>query len=154
MLPVYGGAPEYMLEALQKKQSEAMRLVTRRKWKILGRKMNSTKELLKQCNYLSVRQMVYFYSVAAVHKTLVNETLEYLCNVLCKALESGVKHRYPTRTAGSRMVAEAKLKTANTSFRWRASKQYAELPMELKTEQNTKAFLNKLRKHTIDSVDI
>ena len=116
--------------------------------------MNPTKELLKQCNYLSVRQMVYFYSVAAVHKTLVNETPEYLCNVLCKALESGVKHRYPTRTAGSRMVAEAKLKIANTSFRWRASKQYAELPMELKTEQNTKAFLNKLRKHTIDSVDI
>ena len=154
MLPVYGGAPEYMLDALQKKQSEAMRLVTRRKWKILGRKMNSTKELLKQCNYLSVRQMVYFYSVAAVHKTLVNETPEYLCNVLCKALESGVKHRYPTRTAGSRMVAEAKLKIANTSFRWRASKQYAELPMDLKTEQNTKAFLSKLRKHTIDSVDI
>ena len=30
MLPVYGGAPEYMLDALQKKQSEAMRLVTRR----------------------------------------------------------------------------------------------------------------------------
>ena len=92
--------------------------------------------------------------MAVVHKTLVNETPEYLCNVLCKALESGVKHRYPTRTAGSRMVAEAKLKIANTSFRWRASKQYAELPMELKTEQNTKAFLSKLRKHTIDSVDI
>ena len=52
------------------------------------------------------------------------------------------------------MVAEAKLKTANTSFRWRASKQYAELPLDLKTEQNTKAFLGKLRKHTIDSVDI
>ena len=52
------------------------------------------------------------------------------------------------------MVAEAKLKTANTSFRWRASKQYAELPMDLKTEQNTKAFLNRLRKHTIDNIDI
>ena len=83
-----------------------------------------------------------------------NETPEYLCNVICKALESGVNHRYPTRSAGSRVVAEAKLKTANTSFRWRASKQYAELPMDLKTEQNTKAFLNRLRKHTIDNIDI
>ena len=93
-------------------------------------------------------------SVAAVHKTLVNETPEYLCNVICKALESGVKHRYPTRSAGSRVVAEAKLKTANTSFRWRASKQYAELPVDLKTEQNTKAFLNRLRKHAIDNIEI
>ena len=83
-----------------------------------------------------------------------NETPEYLCNVICKALESGVKHRYPTRSAGSRVVADAKLKTANTSFRWRASKQYAELPMDLKTEQNTKAFLNRLRRYTIDSIDI
>ena len=57
MLPVYGGAPEYMLDALQKKQSEAMRLVTRRKWKILGRKMNPTKELLKQCNYHNAIQL-------------------------------------------------------------------------------------------------
>ena len=65
-----------------------------------------------------------------------------------------MKRRYPTRTAGSRVVAGAKLKTANTSFRWRASKEYAEIPMDLKTEQTTKAFLNRLRKHKIDNIDI
>ena len=154
MLPLYGGAPEYMLEALQKKQCEAMRLVTRRKWEVLGKRLTSTKELLRQCNYLSVRQMIYFYSVATVHKTLVNETPEYLHSVLCQALYSGVKHRYPTRTASTRVVAEARLKAANTSFRWRASKQYAELPTNLKTEQSIQSFLSGLKKHTIDNVDI
>ena len=154
MLPLYGGAPDYMLEALQKKQTEAMRIITKRKWEVVGKKMISNKELLRQCNYLSVRQMIYFYSVATVHKTLVNETPEYLHSVLCQALSSGVKHRYPTRTANTRVVAEARLKAANTSFRWRASKQYAELPTNLKTEQSIQSFLSGLKKHTIDNVDI
>ena len=154
MLPLYGGAPEYMLEALQKKQCEAMRLVTRRKWEVLGRRLTSTKELLRQCNYLSVRQMIYFYSVATVHKTMVHKTPEYLHEVLCKALSSGVQHRYPTSKAGTRLVAEAKLKVANSSFRWRAATQYAALPSDLKTEQCVKVFLNGLRQHTIENLDI
>ena len=58
MLPLFGGAPNYMLDALQKKQNEAMRLVTKRKWGDRGQ-LISTRELLKQCNFLSVRQMVY-----------------------------------------------------------------------------------------------
>ena len=70
MLPLFGGAPEYMLQAIQKKQNEAMRLVVKRKWSERGTKLMSTKELLKQCNYLSVKQMVYYHSVAMVHKTL------------------------------------------------------------------------------------
>ena len=154
MLPLYGGAPDYMLEAIQKKQCEAMRLVTRRRWEVKGRKMTSTKELLRQCNYLSVRQMIYFYSLATVHKTLVHKTPEYIHQVLCKALTSGVKHRYPTRAAGTRVVKEASLKVANTSFRWRASSQYAALPVDLKAEQSIQAFLKRLKKHTIENISI
>ena len=153
MLPIFGGAPEYMLEALQKKQNEAMRLVTRRKWGERG-KLLSTKELLKQCNYLSVRQMVYYFSVATVHKTLKQEAPVYLHDMLCKTLNSGVKHRYPTRTAGKRLVAEASLSIANSSFRWRASTQFAALPAEIKEDQNTQSFLTKLKKHTIEQIDI
>ena len=154
MLPLYGGAPNYMLEAIQKKQCEAMRLVTRRKWEVLGKRMTSTKELLRQCNFLSVKQMIYFYSLATVHKALVHKTPEYIHQVLCKALASGVTHRYPTTTAGTRVVAEASLAVANSSFRWRASTQYAALPMELKSEENMQSFLNRLKTHTIETIDI
>ena len=154
MLPLYGGAPGYMLDAIQKKQCEAMRLVTRRKWEVKGRKMTSTRELLMQCNYLSVRQMAYFYSLATVHKALVHKTPEYIHQVLCKALESGVRHRYPTRAAGTRVVKEASLQVANTSFRWRASSQYAALPADLKAEQSIQAFLKRLKKHTIENISI
>ena len=154
MLPLYGGAPEYMLEAIQKKQTEAMRIITKRKWSVRGRKLTSNKELLRQCNYLSVRQMIYFFSVATVHKTLANETPEYLHNVLCQALSSGVRHRYPTRAGSRRVVEEARLKVASSSFRWRASKQYAELPTDLKTAQSIQSFLSGLKKHTIDNIDV
>ena len=114
----------------------------------------STKELLKQCNYLSMRQMIYFYYMATVHKTVEYKTPEYLHKVLCKALSSGVQHRYPTSTAGTRQVAEARLAVANSSFRWRASTQYAALPANLKTEQSMQSFLNGLRMYTMENVNI
>ena len=65
-----------------------------------------------------------------------------------------MKHRYPTRTAGTRVVAEASLAVANTSFRWRASSQYAALPAELKAEQSIQSFLSKLKRHTLENIDI
>ena len=73
MLPLYCGYPDYMLSALQIKQNEAMRLVTRKKWEVAGLRLTSTRDLLRQCGYLSIRQMAYSYSVATVHKTLVHK---------------------------------------------------------------------------------
>ena len=148
ILPLYGGAPEYMLTALQRKMNEAMRTVTRRKWGVLGQRLTSTRELLRQCNYLSVKQMIYYHSVAAVHKLLVQCAPEYLHQVVSGALTSGVRHRYPTRTADTRLVAPAKLAVANSSFRWRASTQYAALPEDLRMEKSLKVFLTRLREHT------
>ena len=148
MLPLYAGCPEYMLTALQVKQNEAMRIVTKRRWVVPGLQYTSTRELLKQCNYMSVRQMAYFYSVAEVHKTLVHQEPEYLCQVVTAALASGVHHSYPTSEAGSRRVAPARLQLASSSFRWRASNLYARLPQTMRSEQSLKIFLKQLKKHT------
>ena len=43
---------------------------------------------------------------------------------------------------------------ANSSFRWRASTQFAALPEEIKEEKNTKLFLNKLKRFTIANVSL
>jgi hypothetical protein len=148
MLPLYGGAPDYMVAALQKKLTEAMRVVTRRKWDVPGRRLTSTGELLRQCGYLSVKQMVFYHSVAMVHKVLVHQTPVYLHQVVQAALSSGVQHQYPTRSAGLRQVAPAHLEVANTSWRWRASGQYAGLPPELRTEESLPRFLVGLKEYT------
>ena len=154
MLPLYGGAPEYMLEAMQKKMNEAMRVVTRRKWEVLGRRLTSTKDLLNQCSYLSVKQMVFYHSVAAVHKVLVHRTPEYLHQVVSGALGSGVHHRYPTRGAAAQQVAPARLEVANTSWRWRATSQYAALPGDLREEVSMTKFLVGLKAYTKKNIEV
>ena len=88
--------------------------------------------------------MAFYYSVAAVHKLLMNEQPEYLHQVVCEALASGTKHRYPTSAAGKQPVKPAKLMIANTIFRWRASTAY-----DLKEEENLKLFLARLKSHTL-----
>ena len=150
MLPLYAGAPEYMLTGLQL----AMRVVTRRRWEVVGRRLTSTATLLRYCGYLSVRQMAYYHSVASVHKVLLHEAPVYLHQVLSTSLASGVHHRYPTSAAGRRQVAPARLAVADTSWRWRAAREYADLPAVLRTEASLPRFLAGLRKHAIQHVDI
>ena len=155
MLPVYGGAPAYMITALQGKLSEAMRVVTRRRWEVPGRRLTSTAELLSHCGYLSVRQMTYYFSVAAAHKVLVHQAPVHLHQVLSRALASGhQQHQYETRTAGRREVTPARLAAANSSWRWRAAAQYAALPAELREEGSLPRFLAGLRGHTVRTVAI
>ena len=119
-----------------------------------GRRLTSTTELLKQCNYLSVQQMVHYHSVALVHKVLVHQAPVYLHQVLSRSLASGVHHRYPTRAAGQRQVAPARLAVADTSFRWRAAREYADLPAGLRTETSLPRFLAGLRTHTIQHIRV
>ena len=42
VLPLYGGAPEYMMIALQQKMTAALRIVTKKKWDVRGRRLIST----------------------------------------------------------------------------------------------------------------
>ena len=153
-MPLYAGCPDFMLTALQNKQNEAMRLVTRRKWVVPGVRLTSTRELLCQCGYLSVRQMAYYHSVATVHKTIVHEQPEYLHKAVTTALTSGVQHDYPTSQAGSRQVKPARLGITNSSFRWRATSQYARLPPSLKKEPSLKEFLSRLKEYTRVNVKV
>ena len=154
MLPLFSGCPDYMLAALQTKLNEAMRIVTKRKWEVLGLRLTSTKELLKQCGYLSVRQMASYHSISTVHKTIQNKQPEYLYQVLTEALRSGVHHRYPTTQAASIKVKAARLATANSSFRWRAASQYSQLPLTLQNEPSLDIFNSKLKEHTRKKVMI
>ena len=148
MIPLYGGAPHYMLAAVQRSMTEAMRIVTRRRWEVVGRRLTPTAELLRQCGYLSVRQMVFFHSVVEVHKVVVHQAPVHLHQVVQGALTSGVQHRYPTSAAGTRQVTPARLEVANSSWRWRASAQYAALPPGLRAETTMAKFKAGLREYT------
>ena len=49
VLPLCGGAPQYMMTALQQKMTAALRNVTKKKWEVRGCRLTSTAELLNQC---------------------------------------------------------------------------------------------------------
>ena len=153
LLPLYGGCPEYLLSAIQTKQSEAMTQVTGRRSIVPGKQFVSTAELLKQCGWLSVRQLSFYTTVLNVHKTLVNETPE----VIYEKLTSGRMHR--TRGAGNisvkrTCVNEARLMVATSSFRWRGHQQHSSLPNDLKDESNITVFKCRLKTWVRNNVPI
>ena len=58
-ISLWGGAEEYLLQALQIIQNKAARFVAQRN------RYTPVSELLRQCGWLSVRQLAFFHSVAA-----------------------------------------------------------------------------------------
>ena len=144
LLPLYGGCPEYLLNAIQSKQTEEMRYVTGKRWVVPGRQYVSTADLLKECGWLSIRQVSFYTTVLTVHKTIVHRIPE----LLYEKLTSG--RRYVTRGASGHIVErssveEARLNIASTSFRWRGHRQHSSIPDSLKNEQNMAIFKSKLK---------
>ena len=144
LLPLYGGCPEYLLSALQSKQNESMRLVTGKRWVIPGKQYVSTRDLLNECGWLSIRQLCYFTTVLSIQKTLVQHNPEYLFN----KITSGQRHKTRANKDHKVMrpsVDEGRLGIANSSWRWRGNRQHSVLPESLKDEANIKIFKCGLR---------
>ena len=68
-MPVWAGAPDYLIASLQTIQIEAAGVVTGRNWVPgAGPRRVPTAELLQQCGWLSLQQLGVDTSVAEVHK--------------------------------------------------------------------------------------
>ena len=63
LLPLYGGAPKYLLEAIQVQQLKAARFVCG-----YGSYYWSTTKLLKTCGWLSVKQQEFYSTTLLAHK--------------------------------------------------------------------------------------
>ena len=153
LLPLYGGCPDYLLSAVQKKQTEAMRQVTGKRWVYPGRQFVSTAQLLKECGWLSVRQLIFYTTVLSVHKTIVHKMPE----VLYEKLTSGRK--YETRGAKKNIVERtsveaSRLNIASTSYRWRGHQQHTSLPESLKEERDINIFKNRLKSWIRNNIQI
>ena len=71
-IELYGGCTEELLSALQIQQNRAARLVCRLPWR------TSIKTLLKQMGWMSVRQMVAYYSIMSCFKAQQSEQPKYI----------------------------------------------------------------------------
>ena len=79
LIELWGGCESYLLNALQVLQNRAARAVTRKSW------FTSTRLLLADCKWLSVRQLVFYYSVLSIHKLVTGGKPLYLHKAMSTA---------------------------------------------------------------------
>ena len=144
-ISLWGGAEGYLLDALQKVQNKAARLVTRRG------KYTPVVELLRHCGWLSVRQLAFYHSIIQVYKSKQTTYPKYIHSKLAADFP------YNTRLADSkavRMGAEfkSKLEITEKSFMPRATVNYNLLPTSIRQIETVEAFKEKLKAWVSENV--
>ena len=137
-IALWGGTEEYILKSLQVVQNKAARIVARRS------KYTPIEELLTQCGWLSIHQLVFYHSVTLVHQTLLTTYPRYLYQRLSSEFP------YNTRLAQSDKVRigpefKAKLELTQKSFVNRATVSYNKLPTNLRQTTEIRIFKKKLK---------
>ena len=138
-ISLWGGTEDYLLSSLQIVQNKAARCVARRG------KYTPIVELMKQCGWLSVRQLVCYHSVVLIYKTLMTTYPKYIHSKLC------MEFPYNTRLAQSESVRmgpefKSKLELTEKSFLNRATISFNNLPQEIRKVPKLEDFKVQLKK--------
>ena len=146
-ISLWGGAEDYLLNALQVQQNKCARFVTKRGI------YTPVVELLRQCGWLSVRQLVYYHSVVQVHKTIITKFPKYIYRKL------SLDFPYSTRLAESASVRrgpqfQARLDITERSFMNRGTKYYNQLPADLRKVEKMETFKIKLKAWIQEHIEI
>ena len=144
-LTLWGGSADQLLEQLQKVQNKAARAVTKSDWHTPARL------LLKQCGWLSVKQLVVYHSTMLMFKVMMTESPRYLFSMFSS------KYHCDTRHARSKQVKPTRgstLDLSEESFRWRAAKIYNELPVSLRQSTSAGSFRVGLKKWIRDNIPV
>ena len=72
LMPLYGGCPDYLLNALQILQNRAARLVTKSGW------YTPSTVMLQQVGWLNVRQLIVYYSLVLLYKARLEKKPAYI----------------------------------------------------------------------------
>ena len=72
IIQVYGSCSSYLLDTLQVQQNISAKHITKLPF------MTPTYTLLKQCDWLSVRQMIVYFSLILLHKAFYDRKPEYI----------------------------------------------------------------------------
>ena len=144
-ISLWGGTEDYLLKALQIVQNKAARAVTRRG------KYTPVAELLRQCGWLSVKQLVFYHSVVLIYKTILTTYPKYIYSKL------STQFPYNTRLAQTESVRmgedfKSKLELTEKTFMNRATVSYNQLPPELRRIPTLDNFKPKLKEWVQENV--
>ena len=156
LMPVWLGCEDYLVKALQVAQNKMARTVT-------GKDIfTPTRQLLLECGWLSVRQLLIYHSLVQVHKTMKQQAPTYLyrrVSTQLSLLQAGSSYPYRTRSEAHGVIrrvpeAEARLDLAERSWFWAAPKMYNTLPTSIKTETNLQKFKMKLKAWVLSNITL
>ena len=154
LMPVWLGCEDYLVKALQVAQNKMARTVT-------GKDIfTPTRQLLLECGWLSVRQLLIYHSLVQVHKTMKQQAPTYLyrrVSTQLSLLQAGSSYPYRTRSEAHGVIrrvpeAEARLDLAERSWFWPAPKMYNTLPTTIKTETKLQKFKMKLKAWVLSNI--
>ena len=115
----------------------------------------STRDLLKECGWLSVNQLVFFHTVLLLFKVRRNRRPRSIFEM---SVSTG-NVRYGSRSGQVGTLKAVGLKVplqrvAFDSFRWRSVRFWNQLPAELRTLEHQVMFKRKLKSWVIQHIQI
>ena len=132
LIALWGGCGAVLKKSLQIIQNKVARVVTRLNWS------TPASELLHQCGWLSVNQLIFYHSVLLVYKVKLTKTPRYL-----HSMHNSWSYQYRTRQAESghiKLVGKPRMELTRNSFKWRAADQYNQLPSEIRNSESLGIF--------------
>ena len=147
LLPVWGGAGTGLMRMLQVVQNTAARYVTRSSW------YTPSTDLMKSCNWMSMKQLSAYHSLVITHKTLLSKEPQYLYDKF-----NNTQYPCNTRLSANNSIRiygsfNADLSLTLSSFRWRSSGLYNTLPVGLRAQTRVSGFKSDLKGWVKQNID-
>ena len=143
LIQIWGGTNDIIIKALQVSQNAAARTVTRLSW------FTHTRTLLRQCGWLSVRQMVFYHTALTTHKIVREGRPQYIHSKMCTENTHNTRHEVKfDDNFGAKSVR------AKKSFCYRGAVCYNQLPLSIQSEKNNISVKKKLKGWTMKNIEV
>ena len=145
LIQLFGGASGYLIDALQVIQNKTARIVTRLPWG------TSTRTLLNQLGWLSIRQLVVFHDLVLVYKTKKDKKPVYLYEIFSK------QFGYKTRAATANKIVQSlkpESEEKKKSFVYRSLMEWNLLPSEIKNIEKLDKFKIEAKKWIKTNIEV
>ena len=141
MVAVWGGTEAYIIKAVQLMQNRAARTITKLGW------FTPIKTLLEQCNWLSIKQLIFYHTALQVWKVKASECPVYINN---KFKPSNTR----SSNQGTLLVPAVEKATSSKSFIVRSASTWNHLPQDIKNIKNLSTFKVNLKAWTKENISI
>ena len=143
IIQLWGEKQDFLIKALQVSQNKAARFTTKLSW------FTPTRILMKQCNWLSVRQLVCYHTILTIHKTIKSRVPKYFFNKITSENTQNTRQsvKFDDKFPG-------KTERTQASFCYRRAQFYNKLPIDIRTATSIQIFKRETRQWVLNNVPV